>query len=158
MKNVLKFAAVFFVALSFNACSSDDDSPSSSADLIVGNWNQTEYKLPYENFDGETVEDTINVADLCDPQPIANFKEDGSLTFSSVTLDLDEPASCESVDLLEGQWGKIDDSNYTLNLNGQSQSQNVEITFSNNNNTMVLTQPLDETNGGGQAKITLERQ
>jgi len=157
MKNLWQFAMLCLVAISFVACSDDDDNGSSSAEAtLVGNWTIEEISFSYEvpGFD-DPVEETYNTVDLCNPTPTASFQMNGNASVSDITIDVDEndnPVCENSGDMQEGEWVKLEDNTYEIILDGFTDV--AEVMFSNNNNTMTFTQ-MDED---GESKITFDRQ
>ena len=157
MKNLWQFAMLCLVAISFVACSDDDDNGSSSAEAtLVGNWTIEEISYSYEiPGSDDPVEESYNTADLCNPTPTASFQANGDATMSDVTVDVDENdnAICEdSGEMLEGEWEELENNMYSITLGGDTIEG--EVMFSNNNNTMTFTQ-MDE---GFEAQMTFDRE
>ena len=141
MKNFIRLTFLVVFVLFISSCDSDDDNGSSKQPL-VGTWQIYEVNF-FESFlvnGNEETSDESFLTENCDPIPFFSFDADGTLTFISFEIDLDEigidDASCVFVEQLSGTWSLINNNIYRLTVDNDPVE--VEITFSNNNDNVDI--------------------
>lgn len=150
MKKLFYLSSLFVFALFMISCDSDDDNNGNQtqAQLIVGTWEIYELNI-FETYNEEGEDDaneTISF-DVCDPNPLFVFSENGSLTISDVELDItfDGEVSCEVFGEISGTWEYV--SGNTFILESENEPFAAEITFSNGNNRISIKQTETDVDG-----------
>lgn len=126
----LRFILMFLVFAGLASCSSDDDGNGpAETDRIVGKW-----KIQQLLVDGEVVP----IPD-CEGQSTVEFMANGNVRSTDFYEDLDTQACVSEVH--NEQWENRGNNVYRF-MDG-TDSYNLNIIFSNNNNTMTVTDPDD---------------
>lgn len=119
MKNFL-FTCI--ITLSLFACSSDDNSTSSTNDNIVGKWSWG--SEVYILADGSEIE--FEASD-CDAMTTTEFKSDGTLEQVTYYENPSNDCVIETITLEYGYWEKLSNGNYKMTSKYPNQSEEVGI-------------------------------
>lgn len=130
MKKLVVFISVFFVAISFNSCSDDDDEVV-VADKIIGKWQLD-----------QAFEDNVETPlTACDKKDTYDFLPAG--TFIAREFFEDENEVCVPLEVVNGTWKNLGNSMYELGdfieIDDMSIDVNVKITFTGNKMTMEFS-------------------
>ncbi len=116
MKKIIYLFVIVASAITFNSCSSDDDSP--EQDKLISKWS-----LFQEFENGQEIE----LSD-CDKKGILEFKLDGS--FVAEFFDLNQSTGeCEPDDASAGVWKNKGSDMYDITSDGETET--IKIIFDN---------------------------
>lgn len=108
MKKLMMYLTAIFIALSFNACSNDnDDNTNDNPDPIIGKWRFSQLII---TVDDETIDDLLTE---CDKKSTIEFLENGTYQLSVFEFNEDE-SSCVAQDIINGTWENYDTHVYNF--------------------------------------------
>mgnify|MGYP006290419481 CR=1 FL=1 len=153
MKKYLNLLIVLFIGVSLSSCDNDDDGGNTpAADPVVGTWQITQVNQTVEE-NGSVVFDETFSTDACNSDIFFTFVNGGQLTLTEFELDFDfdfngnVSLDCQVYNNdLNGGWSLITGNTYSINVDGETNQ--VTITFSNNNNAFDLSFSFTETVDG----------
>ena len=121
MKNrIINTFTMLFIAITFMACTQDDDTPPVEQTSIVGTWFLDFY-----------VENNILTVEIeCNRQ--IEFKFLGNNTYTLTTFAGDDLNNCQPAVTFNGTWEFLGDSTFSLLVNGDENADEIVLTFQDN--------------------------